>query len=56
MSQYRKAIAAFILPFIGLPLAGWISGDVEFSTSVLAGAVIAAITGVATYFFPNTDA
>ena len=56
MSKYRKAIAAFIVPFLGLPLAGWISGEVEFSTSLLAGAVVAALSGVATYFFPNDEA
>lgn len=53
LSRYRKAIAAFIVPFLGLPLAGWISGDVDFDTSVLAGAVVAAISGAVTYFFPN---
>jgi hypothetical protein len=53
MTKYRKAIAAFIVPFLGLPLAGWISGEVEFTPSVLAGAVVAAISGLATYFFPN---
>lgn len=56
MSQYRKAITAFIVPFLGLPLAGWISGEVEFSQSVLAGAVIAAFSGVVTYLFPNEGA
>lgn len=55
LARYRKAIAAFIVPFLALPLAGWASGEVEFSTSVLAGAVIAAISGVATYLFPNAS-
>lgn len=53
ITKYRKAIAAFVTPLLGLPLAGWISGEVAFSHSVLAGAVLAAITGIATYFFPN---
>ena len=53
LSRYRKAIAAFITPLLGLPIAGWISGDVEFSHSVVAGAILAAITGLMTYFFPN---
>lgn len=53
MSKYRKAIAAFIVPFLGLPLVGWISGEVTFDESVLVGAVVAAISGVVTYIFPN---
>lgn len=55
LTRYRKAIAAFVVPFLGLPLAGWISGEVPFSASVLVGAVIAALSGVATYFFPNQE-
>lgn len=55
MSAYRKAITAFIVPFLGLPLAGWISGEVPFDQSVLAGAVLAAISGVVTYYFPNSE-
>lgn len=55
-ARYRKAAAAFIVPFLGLPLAGWISGEVEFAPSLLAAAVVAAISGVATYFFPNETA
>lgn len=53
IAKYRKAVAAFVVPFLGLPLAGWLSGEVEFSTSVLVGAVIAAVSGVLTYLFPN---
>jgi hypothetical protein len=55
MSRYRKAVAAFITPLLGLPIAGWISGEVPFSQSVAAGAVVAAISGLATYFFPNDE-
>ena len=55
LTRYRKAIAAFIVPFLALPLAGWVSGEVEFAPSVLAGAVIAALSGVATYLFPNQE-
>lgn len=55
LTEYRKAITAFVVPFLGLPLAGWLSGEVEFSTSVLVGAVIAAVSGVLTYLFPNTE-
>jgi hypothetical protein len=54
-SRYRKAVAAFVVPFLALPLAGWISGEVEFSASVLAGAAIAAVSGIAAYFFPNEE-
>lgn len=55
MSRYRKAIAAFVTPFLGLPIAGWISGEVPFEQSVAAGAVVAALSGILTYFFPNTE-
>jgi len=55
LAKYRKAIAAFIVPFLALPLAGWVSGEVAFSASVLAGTVIAAVSGVATYLFPNEE-
>ena len=53
MTKYRKAIAAFLAPLIALPLAGWASGEVEFSTSVLGAAVVAAITAALTYAIPN---
>lgn len=56
LSRYRKAIAAFVVPFLGLPLAGWISGEVEFSTAALAGAVVGGLSGVLTYLFPNAEA
>jgi hypothetical protein len=56
LSRYRKAVAAFIVPLLSLPLAGWISGDVAFDKSVLVGALIAAVSGVATYWFPNSEA
>jgi len=55
LAKYRKAIAAFIVPFLALPLAGWVSGEVAFSASVLAGTVIAAVSGVATWRFPNEE-
>lgn len=53
LAQYRKAIAAAVVPLLALPLAGWISGEVAFDASVLVGAVIAALTGLATWRFPN---
>lgn len=55
ISRHRKALAAFIVPFLSLPLAGYVSGEVEFSQAALAGAVVAAISGLATYFFPNAE-
>lgn len=55
LARYRKAIAAFLTPFLGLPLVGWVSGEVEFSTAAVAGAVVAAVSGVATFFFPNAE-
>lgn len=55
MSRYRKAIAAFVTPLVGLPVAGWISGDVPFEHGVLAGAIVAGFSGIVTYLFPNTE-
>lgn len=54
MSRIRKAIAAFILPFLGLPLAEWI-GDVEAFNWQMVGAAFATglITAVGVYFAPN---
>jgi ABC-type uncharacterized transport system permease subunit len=56
LAQYRKAIAAAVTPLLALPLVGWISGEVEFSASVLAGAMVAAVSGVLTWRFPNAEA
>ena len=56
ISRYRKAIAAFVTPFLGLPIVGWVSGDVTFNQSLVAGAIVAALSGLLTYFFPNTGA
>lgn len=53
MSKYRKALAAFLTPLLALPLAGWASGEVAFSTSALAGALVAALSYVVTYYVPN---
>lgn len=55
MTKYRKAIAAFITPLLGLPLAGWISGEVPFSVSAAGAAIIAAITAVFTFYVPNAQ-
>lgn len=53
MSKYRKAIAAFVTPLLALPLAGWISGEVDFSASAAGAAIIAAITALFTFYVPN---
>jgi hypothetical protein len=55
VSRYRKAIAAFFVPVLGLPLAGWVSGEVEFAPSVLVAAILAGASAVATYWFPNEE-
>ena len=55
-TKYRKAIAAGITPLLGLPIAGWISGDIDFSPSLLAGAIVGAVGAVLTWWFPNTPA
>lgn len=55
MSRYRKAVAAFLVPFLSLPLAGWISGDVAFDKSLLVGTIVSALAGLATYYFPNSE-
>ena len=56
MSRYRKAIAAFILPFLGLPIFDWVSGNSPFDWTLVQGAAGAAITAVVVYFVPNTPA
>ncbi len=56
MGKYRKAIAAFVVPFLSLPLAGWISGEVPFDKTLIVSTGIAAVTGLLTYFFPNAPA
>lgn len=54
MSRYRKAIAAFITPLLGLPIIDWISGNTPFDWTLLQGAIGGAITAVIVYFAPNT--
>lgn len=56
MSKYRKAIAAFIAPLLGLPIAAWVSGKEAFDAGTLIGAVaVAAGAAALVYFSPNTD-
>lgn len=53
--RYRKAIAAFILPFLGLPIFQWVTGDLAFDGTLLQGAIGSAILGVVVYFVPNAQ-
>lgn len=53
LAHYRKAVAAAVVPFLALPLAGWVSGDVPFDASLLAGTVVAALSALVTWRFPN---
>jgi hypothetical protein len=53
MAKYRKAVAAFITPLVGLPIAGWIIGDAAFDWGTVASAFIAGLTAAAVYIFPN---
>lgn len=55
LNRYRKAIAAFILPFLGLPIFDWVTGGQPFDATLLQGAVGAAIMGVVVYFVPNAQ-
>lgn len=54
MSNYRKAIAAFITPFLGLPLADWIAGG-AIDTNLLVNTVIAAGVALVTFLIPNSE-
>ncbi len=52
MSTIRKAIAAFLTPFLGLPLIDWVTGS-PVDDNLLRNAVGAAIVAVVVYFVPN---
>jgi hypothetical protein len=55
LARVRKAIAAFVLPFLALPLADWIAGvpiDWQMFIATFATAIIAAF-GV--WFTPNAE-
>lgn len=57
MSKFRKAIAAFLVPLLGLPLAEWVTGDAAFDgSSVLKAFGAGLIAAVAVYFTPNAPA
>jgi hypothetical protein len=54
MSRIRKAIAAFILPFLGLPLADWIGGLEAWSWEMVAAAAVTGlISAIGVYTVPN---
>lgn len=53
MSKYRKAIAAFITPILGLPFAAWAAGEAVFNAGTVASAVVAGITAALVFLFPN---
>ena len=54
MTKYRKALAAFVLAILALPIADWIGGGAPFSWgTVTAGIVTAAIAGFTVLMTPN---
>lgn len=49
-----KAIVAFMVPVLGLPLAGWLDGSEPFDlTRAVTAIVLAAVTAVGVYVTPN---
>lgn len=53
----RKAIAAFIIPLLGLPLGAWITGEQPFSAGVIVSAVVVGLTAaIGVYYAPNEPA
>lgn len=56
MSKYRKAVAAFIVPLLGLPFAQWLSGEQAFDAGAVFGAIgLAVVAAAAVYFSPNAS-
>lgn len=56
-SHLRKAVAAFITPFLGLPLAEWLSGDKVWDASTVLSTLGVAIAAfIAAYYSPNKTA
>ena len=57
IARIRKALAAFILPLLGLPIGEWIAGNAVFDAATvwttLGTALVAAIS---VYMVPNKDA
>lgn len=56
LARYRKAITAFLVPFLTLPLAGWASGDVPFDKALLYGTAVSAVTALLTALVSNAPA
>lgn len=54
MEKYRKAIAAFVTPLLGLPIAGWIIGDAAFDAGTVAAAIVSGATAALVFIFPNS--
>ena len=53
MTKYRKAIAAFVTPLLGLPFVAWIVGDAAFDWGTIGAAIVSGITAAAVFIFPN---
>lgn len=56
MSHMRKAVAAFVLGLLSMPIAEWVSGDQPFSRdAVVKGVFMAVVSGVTVYMTPNAE-
>ena len=56
MSHMRKAVAAFIVGLLSMPISEWVSGDAPFSRDALVkGVFMAVVAGVSVYMTPNTQ-
>lgn len=56
LARIRKAIAAGLAPFLALPVASIVAGDVALDSATFWGAVLGAFSGVVTYYVPNASA
>lgn len=57
LARARKALAALILPILGLPIVEWIRGDTPFDSTTLIQVIVASVvTAVGVYFTPNKAA
>ena len=55
LARIRKAIAAFIIPLLGLPIADWARGSEVFDTNTLVSALVtAAVAAIGVYMAPNS--
>ncbi len=56
MQHIRKAVAAFVLGLLSMPIAEWVSGDALFSRdALLKGVFMAVVSGVTVYMTPNAE-